>query len=668
MTVMAMADPFDLFLVEDDEDVAYIIRTSLERAGHRVTACRSGADALIVLNSRQFHLVLLDYRLDPEMSGLDLLKAMHREGIGAPVLMVTGFGDEKLATDVLRAGAVDYVSKTSKDFLTELPKRVQESVTRHRLQQSNHLLIAALESARDGILITDLQGQVLHVNSALERMFGFDRAELIGQNAAILTGIARGAGAAQDATEPAPTPTTGQAQPFSDEMWRALQGRSSWQGELTSRRKDGTLLDTSLTVSPIFDSRGQMTHFVGIYRDISERKQMERQLFQAQKMQSVGTLAGGVAHEFNNLLAGIQGYAALALRESDLPRAAREFLEYIVQLSDRAANLTRQLLAFARKPALSRQPAAIARLLTGTADLVRRSLNIDVVLDLEEPAHAADPWMALADTNQLQQVLVNLSMNARDALDQQRPAPIVIRLRHRDLSAELTAFPQNVPPGDYVVIEVEDRGCGMAQDVLGQALDPFFTTKEIGQGTGLGLPVAFGIMTGHQGFLTIDSRINEGTRVQLFLPRLVGQAGPADRPEGVSVLEPENAPARHILVVDDEEAVTDVIRRFLAIAGHEVTCVPNGAKALNFLRSRPRVDLVILDLMIPHEDGVENYRCLRRTHPELPVLLCTGLVHGNEVSVLQEQGEVALLRKPFRMSELWYAVNRCLQHAPGNAG
>jgi PAS domain S-box-containing protein len=636
-----MSESLDLFLVENDDEWSFLIRAALARAGNQVTVCRSGADALIVLSHRQFDLVLLDYYLDADMNGLDLLRALHREGIGTPVLMVSQFGDEHLATRVLRAGAVDYVPK-KEDWLTELPKRVVEAVTRHQLQQRNHLLMAALESARDGIFITDLEGQVLHVNGALEQMFGFDRTELVGNNSAILKGDKN-------------------PEPFSDEMRSVLQGRNSWQGELATRRKDGTPLDTSLTISPIFDARGQMTHFVGIYRDLGERKQMERQLFQAQKMQSVGTLAGGVAHEFNNLLAGIQGYAALGLREQDLPATVREFLTAIVQLSDRAANLTRQLLAFARKPALSRQPAVIAHLLTGTAELVRRSLNIEVAVEMEEPPRASPGWMAMADSNQLQQVLVNLCVNARDALAQRPPTPIAIRLRHRVLTSEQAAFPQNVRPGDFVVIEVEDQGCGMAPDVLSQALDPFFTTKDVGQGTGLGLPVAFGIMTGHQGFLTIDSRIDEGTCVRLYLPRLHDEAAPVSMLDGVPVLEPEIAPARHILVVDDEEAVTDVIRRFLAIAGHEVTCLTSGERAMEFLTEGRKVDLVILDLMIPREDGATNYRRLRARCPELPILLCTGLVHGNEASVLHETG-AAILHKPFRMNELWHAVNSCLQN------
>ncbi len=296
-----MPEALQLFLVEDEEDFAYLMRKSLERAGHQVTVCRTGADALIVLRHGRLASWSWIERCRT-CAGLDLLRTLNSEGIATPVLMVTGCGDEQLATQVLQAGALDYVVKDNAlTFLADLPKRVQESVTRHRLQQTNRLLIEAIESARDGIMITDLQGRLEHVNGALERMFGYARDELLGQTPRLLKSGAH-------------------PREFYEEMWRTILARTSWQGELVNQRKDGTLLDTSLTISPILDSRGQLTHFVGIYRDISERKLMERQLFQAQKMQSVGTLAGGVAHEFNNLLAGIQGYAALGLREQDVER------------------------------------------------------------------------------------------------------------------------------------------------------------------------------------------------------------------------------------------------------------------------------------------------------------------------------------------------------------
>jgi PAS domain S-box-containing protein len=636
-----MSNALRLFLIENEEDDAFLMRKHLERSGHHVTTCRSAADALIVLGSSSFDLVLLDHKLE-DMWGYELLEALNKQSISTPVLVVTGEGDEDVAAQYLRAGVLDYVVKdTALTFLTDLPKRVTEAETRHRLQEFNRLLIEALESAGDGIMIIDNKGSLLHVNRALDRMSGYERHELLMQTPQLF----------EDKASP----------PGSwAELFQQIRKRGSWQGEVLMRRKDGTLLDTSLTVSPIQDVRGQPTHFVGIYRDTSERKQLQRQLLQAQKMQSVGTLAGGVAHEFNNLLAGIQGYASLGLREPGLPKQIREFLQDVVQLSDRAANLTRQLLAFARKPALSRQPTRMEKLVRATAELVRHSLALEITLDLEPLAENGEQLAAHADFNELQQVLVNLALNARDA--SRPPTPITFRLRKLVLVGELPAFPQNVPPGDYVVVEVKDQGSGMSAEVLSQALDPFFTTKEVGQGTGLGLPVAFGIMTGHQGFLTIDTEPGRGTCVGLYLPRLAGPVGGGKSPDTEPGLTPKPAPvpARDILVIDDEEAVLDVVRRFLEIAGHRVLGVTRGREGLAALANGRAIDLVVLDLMIPEEEGATTFKLLRQQRPGLPVLLCTGLPQAEPAPALLQAEGIRLLRKPFRMDQLWDAVNQAL--------
>jgi two-component system cell cycle sensor histidine kinase/response regulator CckA len=636
-----MAESLGLFLIDDEGGHALLMRKSLERAGHQVTMCRTGTDALIVLgHSHPFHLMILDQKL-PDMAGLDLMRALQREGITIPVVMVTAKGDQDLAIQVLRAGALDYIIRDDTlIYLAELPKRVTESVTRHRLQQKNQLLIEAIESARDGIMITDREGKLEQVNGALERMFGYARAELLGQTPRLLkSGLHLPA--------------------FFEDMWRTILAGSSWQGELVNKRKDGTLLSTSLTISPIMGSRGRLTHFVGIYRDISERKAMERQLFQAQKMQSVGTLAGGVAHEFNNLLAGIQGYATLGLREKGASEPVREFFQFIVDLSERAANLTRQLLAFARKPALTRQPTSMEKLLLSTADLVRTSLKIELEVTIPN-SDPADPLLALADANQLQQVLVNLALNARDAMTQPASRPVAFRLRRQVVSGRLPAFPEDIPAGDYVILEVEDHGAGMTAEVLAQALDPFFTTKEVGQGTGLGLPVACGIVQGHQGFLTIDTEVGKGTCVRLYLPRLLDKhVETMGTPPAPQVPEPDQPAGRRILVIDDEEAVLDVIRRFLQIGGHHVSAARSASEGLEVLEKEP-IDLVVLDLMIPREDGTANFRRFRQRFPGIPVLLCTGLAEANQAAQLLRDGAADLLRKPFRMNELWSAVNKAL--------
>jgi PAS domain S-box-containing protein len=642
-----------LFVIEDDDALALLISTGLERAGHAVTRCRTAADALIVLSHGAFDLVLLSQRL-PDLDGLALLQVLSREGISVPCILLTALGQEPSGAESLHSGALDYVVRDSAlAFLAELPKRVVEAVTRYRLQQNNRLLIAALESAQDGIMITDLQGTILHVNQALEQMTGYTRRELIGQNPRLLK--------------------SGVHQPECyEEMWRFILARASWQGELTNRRKDGSLIEVSLAVSPIVDAQGRLTHFVGIHRDITERRQLERQLLQAQKLQSVGTLAGGVAHEFNNLLAGINGYAALGTRQPGVTDPVREFLQHIISLSERAAGLTRQLLTFARKPALTRQPMDIAELVRSTAELAARTLLVDVGLEIEQPEDGT-PLNVEADANQLQQALINLALNARDALCDETARkhakdeyPVSFCVCRRNLLWEHPGFPQNIPPGDYIVVEVADRGSGMTADVLGQALDPFFTTKDVGKGTGLGLPMVFGIVQGHQGHLSIETAPGRGTRIGIYLPRLADRGSMVDtgRFEAGEVLEPENVPGRSILVADDEGAVQDVVRRFLELAGHQVTCVSSGREALEVVAEGRKVDLVILDLMMPREDGAKTFRQIRRDRPHLPVLLCTGLPEANQTPDLLQSGAAGILRKPFRMNELWYAVNQALNAEP----
>jgi CheY-like chemotaxis protein len=241
---------------------------------------------------------------------------------------------------------------------------------------------------------------------------------------------------------------------------------------------------------------------------------------------------------------------------------------------------------------------------------------------------------------------------------------IVFRAGHVFLSNDRPGFPQNVPAGDYVVLEVTDQGAGMTPEVLNQALDPFFTTKDVGQGTGLGLPMVFGIVQGHQGHMTIDTAPGKGTSIALYLPRMVDGGGGGEGSNGYresEVLEPESAPSRSIVVIDDEEAVLDVVRRFLEIAGHEVRCMTSCQAALDSIGAGNTVDLVILDLMMPREDTLTSFHRLRQRLADVPILLCTGLPQADPAPEMLRQPQVGLIRKPFRMTELWYAVKQLLQ-------
>jgi PAS domain S-box-containing protein len=633
-----MSQVLRLFLIENEEPAANQIRKVLEHAGHQVAHCRTAADALTVLGHTSFDLALFDQNM-PDMTGLEFLDALAREGIAVPTLILTVGGDDRLAPRVLQAGAIDYVVRDAEGrFLDELPKRVQSSLARHRLQTTNLVLLSSLESARDGIMITDVQGVISYVNRALEVMTGYTREELIGKNPRILK---------NDKNPP---------ELYAD-LWHSILQRDSWQGELTNRRKDGSLVEISLTVSPIMDAQGRLSHFVGIQRDITERKLLERHLLQAQKMQSIGTLAGGIAHEFNNLLAGINGFATLALRESAVQSAIRGYIESIVDLSERAASLTRQLLAFARKPAPARKAVRVHDLLASTAELVTRTLHVDVQIDAS--MHNEEDLHVEADANQLQQAIMNLTLNARDAST--GDMPVIYRLQAVELKSTQTSFPENVPQGKYVRIQIADQGCGMTPDVLSQALDPFFTTKPVGKGTGLGLPMVFGVVHGHQGFLTIDSEPGRGTCVGIYLPRSPAERFQAGTDfESGQILEPETTPGRKILVLDDEKAVREVVQSFLETAGHHVVSVASDSEVLALLENAEPVDLAILDFIPARANSQCLYRRLRELRPQLPIILCTDHALAPKDDQFPKMDVHAVLRKPFRMNELWYAVNEAL--------
>jgi CheY-like chemotaxis protein len=276
-----------------------------------------------------------------------------------------------------------------------------------------------------------------------------------------------------------------------------------------------------------------------------------------------------------------------------------------------------------------------------------------------------------ADANQLQQALVNLGLNARDAILQRTVPPsagasaLQFSIHREVLEEPRVGFPGPVPPGDYAVVCVADRGIGMSPEVLSQALDPFFTTKEVGQGTGLGLPMVFGIVQGHQGYLILESEPGQGTTAHLYLPRW-REPGPLPRngQEAGSLSEPELQVSRSIVVIDDEQSVLDVVRRVLQIAGHYVQCHTSVEGFLEVATNQGAQmlppDLLILDLVMPREAPTANIRKLRDRFPQVPILLCTGQAEPNPLAELSAP-RTSLLRKPFRMKELWQAVQNALQ-------
>ncbi|RMF11127.1 MAG: response regulator [Candidatus Neomarinimicrobiota bacterium] len=385
-----------------------------------------------------------------------------------------------------------------------------------------------------------------------------------------------------------------------------------------------------------------------------EKEEIESAMRQAQKLESMGRIAGGVAHDFNNILAGMMGYAEYL--DSVIPASSdkeRKAIEAILRGAERAGSLTKQLLGFARKTQFSPQPAAVP-------DLIEESLKVSEKI-FEKKIHislnlADDLWNVVVDRNQIDQVFTNLFINARDAM----PNGGSLRIEAQNVVLDQLYLKEirNLSPGKYVKISVSDTGVGIPEDVLDHIFEPFFTTKGEGEGTGLGLSVVYGIVRAHQGQITCYSVPGEGTTFNLYLPASEEEAKTETR-----ITQPEKG-TETILVVEDEEDIRDVIKMQLEALGYQVKLAENGVKAVEIYEKHPyQFDLVIFDLVMPGMNGIETYHRLVKINPEVRCILMSGYSKDTQASDLFQSGKVGFLQKPFRLHELTQAIQKSMSQS-----
>jgi two-component system cell cycle sensor histidine kinase/response regulator CckA len=408
-------------------------------------------------------------------------------------------------------------------------------------------------------------------------------------------------------------------------------------------------------LSPVDDAENDGEVAILYALDTTEQRQLEQQFAQAQKMQAVGQLAGGIAHDFNNVLQAIIGYSDLLLGNHRPTDPAFQDIMQIKQNANRAASLVRQLLAFSRRQTLRPEVLNLGDTLSDLSLLLKRLLGERVELDLK---HGRDLWPVKADVNQFEQVIVNLAVNARDAM----PEGGRLTIRTANVAADEAARMNlsGLTPGEYVLIETADTGTGIPPEVMDQIFEPFFTTKEVGKGTGLGLSTVFGIVKQSGGFIYVDSTIGEGTVFRIFLPRHV--ATEADAPEEQAPPEAKKAAVDltghgTILLVEDEDPVRAVNGRALTARGYTVIEAASGLEALHLMDERGEpVDLVVSDVVMPEMDGPSLLRELRKRHPDLKVIFVSGYAEDAFKRNLPEGEEFAFLPKPFSLKQLIEAV------------
>jgi two-component system cell cycle sensor histidine kinase/response regulator CckA len=511
---------------------------------------------------------------------------------------------------------------------------VTDITVRKQAEDRLHLLGTALESTTNAIVITDTHGSIEWVNGAFRTLTGYSTEECLGQNPRDLLK----SGVQDDA--------------FYKDLWDTILEGKVWQGELVNRRKDGTHYYELLTITPVHNRDGVISHFVDIKIDISERKRLEQELLQAQKMESVGRLAGGVAHDFNNLLTVISGFTDLAL--SDLKEGDNLYkdLTQVMKATQRASALTRQLLAFSRREVLLPEILNVDEVVDGCVEMLRHLVGENFALEI---LPARGKGMVLADPGQMEQVIMNLVLNARDAMPM--GGRILIETTNDVIEQNMMVGHTAVSPGKYVCLSVIDTGLGMDSAMQDHIFEPFFTTKSMGAGTGIGLATVYGIVRQSGGHVAVLSTLGKGSTFKIYLPSVEESALSTMAPAAAAI----QCGHENILIVEDEPALRVLTDRILSHAGYSTILALDGEDALLRMEQQPvPVDLVLTDMRMPGMSGQELVEKLNALYPGVKTLYMSGYTD----TALASQGIVDntthLLAKPFTAEQLTAKIRAVL--------
>jgi hypothetical protein len=646
-TLWNMAAPLHVMLIENSSADAELNIHELQRAGFQ---CRpqivcTRAEFLEQLRCFPFDIVLADYSL-PGWTGMDAFAAMRRAGRDAPFILVTGILGEEVAVECIKQGITDYVLK---EHLARLPLVVARALEERAVKDAQSFMVQALCESEANSLVLFAHNpppmwvfdretlQILEVNQAAVRHYGFSRTEFLAMRASDL-----------HPAEEAPQLLA---------ALRSAAPREKFPGQWRHVQKGGPTLDVELLLHNM-DYAGRAAVLV-VAQDVTERRALEQQLQHAQKFEAIGQLAGGLAHDFNNVIGAILGWAELGEEQATEidPRLAGYFNKIHLQC-DRVTVLIRELLAFARRQILEPRSLSLNQTVQSVLNLLDKVIGKDIEI---QATLAENLWAIRADPAQIEQVLMNLCLNSRDAMP--RGGRLTIETRNTVVSEERCGRATGLLPGSFAELLVKDSGIGMDAAVRERLFEPFFTTKGPGKGTGLGLATVYGIVKQHGGLIQVESEPGRGSTFRVLLP--VNQASEGTESRQVTI---ENAPIRGgketILIAEDHEGIREMAHAVLKGKGYDILLAHDGEEALEFFTAhRERVSLVLLDVIMPRRSGPEVFAAIKALKPGISVIFATG--YSNEMATLAEivARGIAVLRKPYSPSTLCRVVREVLDGA-----
>lgn len=499
------------------------------------------------------------------------------------------------------------------------------------------LLTRVVEQSPLSVVITDPQGKIEYVNPRFCELTGYEIREVIGENPRIL----------QSGLTPRET---------YEALWITITRGQVWKGVFCNRKKDGSLYWEEAVICPIVDDSGHISHYVAIKEDITAKRQLEDQLLQAQRLESVGRLAGGVAHDFNNALQIIMGYAEVALGFVNSQDRLHRMLNEIHKAAQRSAGVVRQLLTFARKEVIRPVALNLNEHLVETHRMLQRLIGEEIHLELRPGDNL---WPVLLDPSQADQMVANLVINARDAIE--GAGKIVIETENVVMDGSRKAGPVFIPKGEYVRLSVSDTGCGMDAETLGRIFEPFFTTKEVGKGTGLGLSTVYGIVKQNRGWIDVTSIPGRGSRFDLFFPRIVKASEERSRDSETGDREGVKGAGETILLVEDEPTILDLAQSILESSGFQVVGFQNPGEAVRWAEGHQGpLHLVITDVVMPAMSGREVWDRVRKRHPQVPCLFMSGYTADMLIHRGVGTEETHFIHKPFTADALLWKIREVL--------